>query len=257
MSKLTFSFREEEKTGEKRFPLCLPGLDAGVEMRMATIGMGIGRIDFVSRAGERIPVPKGITCTKGGSKRWTSSPDRNVFWICTTSDARIMYKGEVLLSTKSTGEHEVTVNDSMVRHPLRLVNKKKPEAKRQRVCVEEHDNEENGNHLKELGLNVIHTNTDFFTNQIDYDIIITNPPFSNKKAVLEKLMKDGKPFIMIMPISVICTKMYSKFLDEGTIVMPRSRIQFARDGKTTQGKCPFDSFYYYWRMNLGKQLIRL
>lgn len=65
-----------------------------------------------------------------------------------------------------------------------------------------------GNHLKELGLNVIHSNTDFFTNQVDYDIIITNPPFSQKKAVLEKLIKDGKPFIMIMPVTLLIQKTF-------------------------------------------------
>ncbi|KAH9260817.1 hypothetical protein BASA82_000130 [Batrachochytrium salamandrivorans] len=114
-----------------------------------------------------------------------------------------------------------------------------------------------GNHLKELGLNVVHTDTDFFTNQVDYDVVITNPPFSQKKAVLEKLLKDGKPFVMIMPVSVVCTKMYSQFIDEGTIVVPRSRIQFIRGGTTTQGKCPFDSFYYFWKMDLGEKLIGL
>ncbi|KAH9253522.1 hypothetical protein BASA81_008569 [Batrachochytrium salamandrivorans] len=114
-----------------------------------------------------------------------------------------------------------------------------------------------GNHLRDLGLDIIHEDVDFFTNTFDYDIIITNPPFSKKKAVLEKLMKDGKPFVMIMPVNVICSRMYQHFVDDTTLVLPPGRIQFIKNGKTTQGKCPFDSFYYFWKMGLDDQLIRL
>ncbi len=114
-----------------------------------------------------------------------------------------------------------------------------------------------GNHLRNLGLNVIHENVDFFSNTFDYDIIITNPPFSIKKQVLKKLFQDSKPFIMIMPVAVLCSKMYRPFIDQTTIIIPSSRIQFVKNGDTTQGKCPFDSVYYCWKMNLNSKIICL
>lgn len=119
------------------------------------------------------------------------------------------------------------------------------------------DGSRSGDYLKDLGLNIIHENVDFFTNQVKYDIIITNPPFSNNKAVLKKLLEDGKPFIMIMKVDVLCSKMYSDFIEEGSIVVPKSRIQFMKNGETAQGKCPFNCFYYFWKMNLGDKLIAL
>ena len=60
-----------------------------------------------------------------------------------------------------------------------------------------------GDYLKELGFNVIHEEIDFFDNDKG-DIIVTNPPFSQSKVILERLKKLDKPFIIILPASKIC-----------------------------------------------------
>ena len=43
-----------------------------------------------------------------------------------------------------------------------------------------------GNYLKELGFNVIHEPVDFYDNDLG-DIIVSNPPFSQSKAVMTRL----------------------------------------------------------------------
>ena len=51
-----------------------------------------------------------------------------------------------------------------------------------------------GKYLTELDFNVIHKEVDFFENNLG-DIIVSNPPFSESKKVIERLSQlvDGKP----------------------------------------------------------------
>ena len=73
--------------------------------------------------------------------------------------------------------------------------------------------------LKEKGYKVINTNLkkgkDFFKYEPDnWDIIISNPPFSKKDDVLQRCYDLGKPFALLLPI------------------------------QTLQGKKRFENFYY-------------
>ena len=58
--------------------------------------------------------------------------------------------------------------------------------------------------LKENGFEItfshIETGTDFFDieNLTDYDAVVSNPPFSKRQKILEKLFEAGVPFAMIM-----------------------------------------------------------
>ena len=58
--------------------------------------------------------------------------------------------------------------------------------------------------LSEYGFDVtyshIDTGTDFFKidNLKDYDAIVSNPPFSKRQKILERLFESGVPFAMIM-----------------------------------------------------------
>ena len=57
-----------------------------------------------------------------------------------------------------------------------------------------------GNYLTELGFDVIHKPIDFFTEPPDeYDIIVSNPPFSKSKEIMKQLLIYDKPFILIFP----------------------------------------------------------
>jgi len=86
---------------------------------------------------------------------------------------------------------------------------------------------QSGKHLEQLGFNVIHEEIDFFDNDKG-DIIISNPPFSDKIK----------------------------------IIIPKKRIHFDKqiDGETPEGwknACYFDCFYYCYKMNLDRDIIWL
>lgn len=77
--------------------------------------------------------------------------------------------------------------------------------------------------LKRLGYNVINTHIDFgqdfltFVPNFDFDLIISNPPFSIKNQILEKCYKYNKPFCLLLPFtmfnSVSTIKIINKYKD--------------------------------------------
>ena len=119
--------------------------------------------------------------------------------------------------------------------------------------------------LKELGFKVIHEEVDFFENDLG-DIVVSNPPFSQVPAILERLHKLSKPFILIMPSSKINTqyfrKLFSKEDDPIQIIIPLRRIHFLKqvNGEVPQNwknACYFDCFYYCWKMDLPRDIVWL
>ena len=120
-----------------------------------------------------------------------------------------------------------------------------------------------GNHLRELGCKeVIHEDKDFFSYTPEYDICISNPPFSDCKNIIPRLKELNKPFILIMPCSKIaCSYMRNNFMNNQLqIIIPRKRIHFIKliDNKLIEtNKCNFDCFYYCYKMNFEKDIIWL
>jgi hypothetical protein len=122
-----------------------------------------------------------------------------------------------------------------------------------------------GEYLKQLGFNVIHKKIDFFESN-EGDIIISNPPFTKSKEVLERLVELDKPFILILPSSKINTQYVRKLFSDSQIpiqiIIPRKRIQFIKlvDGKKPDNfkeACNFDCFYYCYKIDLPKDIIWL
>lgn len=118
-----------------------------------------------------------------------------------------------------------------------------------------------GNDLKELGFNVIHEPVDFFENDLG-DVIVSNPPFSKYKEILDRLEQTNKPFILIFPSSKINTQYFRKWKNKIQIIIPKSRIHFTKliDGEKPEGwknSCNFDCFYYCYKINLEKDIIWL
>jgi len=122
-----------------------------------------------------------------------------------------------------------------------------------------------GKHLEDLGFEVIHKDVDFFTNDLG-EVIVSNPPFSQTKEVLERLVELDKPFIMIMPSSKINTQYFRKLFSDNEnpiqIIIPRKRIHFQKlvDGKIPEGwkdACNFDCFYYCYKIGLARDIVWL
>jgi hypothetical protein len=75
---------------------------------------------------------------------------------------------------------------------------------------------ESGKYLTEIGFDTIHEERDFFTEPPhEWDMIVSNPPFSQVKEVMKKLSEYDKPFIMIMPSSKINTSYFREWKDKG------------------------------------------
>jgi len=127
-------------------------------------------------------------------------------------------------------------------------------------------NGDSGNDLRSLGFDVIHEEIDFYKNNKG-DILVSNPPFSEKKEVFNRLKEIDKPFIMICPASAINTKYLKNifsFSEEKDnrlqIIIPSKRIQFIKkiNNKLEQkNKCNFDCFYYCYKLNLDRDIIWL
>ena len=122
-----------------------------------------------------------------------------------------------------------------------------------------------GKYLRELGFKVIHRKVDFFQTNLG-DVVVSNPPFSMKKKVLERLKELEKPFILIMPSSAINTQYMREIFAGGSdklqIIIPRRRINFTKkvDGVVPANwgdRCNFDCFYYCWKINLPRDIIWL
>ena len=109
--------------------------------------------------------------------------------------------------------------------------------------------------LRELGHDVVGNPTmDFFDEPPEYDIVISNPPFSIKKKIFQRLAVLDKPFILILPISTI-TKQYVKVLerDKVQMIIPSKRMQFERSG-VELSRCWFDTCFLCYKINLSRDI---
>lgn len=111
---------------------------------------------------------------------------------------------------------------------------------------------------------VIHTHIfdgqDFFQYEPSepYDVIVSNPPFSRKDDVFERLFDLDKPFAMVMSMNNIfdSKRRYRLFRDnEFELLVPEGRIKFNKD---KQGKLmvspPFQSVFVCHEL-LDKQIV--
>lgn len=117
-----------------------------------------------------------------------------------------------------------------------------------------------GQNLREMGLNVYHEDEDFFQNNRG-DIVVSNPPFTMKKQVIQRLVELDKPFVLLMPVATMATSYVRELLkDNLQIIVPRRRIQFHKlvDGEIqTENKCNFDCYYFCYKMNLPTGIVFL
>jgi len=114
-----------------------------------------------------------------------------------------------------------------------------------------------GQYLEELGFNVIHNDNDFFESN-EGDILVSNPPFSDKNKTMKRLKELDKPFIILLPQPAInTTSIREHFKNDLQIIIPRKRIQFIKNGNELQNKCNFDCFYYCYKMNLPRDIMWL
>lgn len=105
--------------------------------------------------------------------------------------------------------------------------------------------------LTEYGFDVtyshIETGTDFFEidNLNEYDAIVSNPPFSKRDAVFERLFESGVPFAMLMNMVGLfdSRRRWEMFNgNEFELIVPKGRVHFFTE--ESKGRSPaFVSIY--------------
>lgn len=125
-------------------------------------------------------------------------------------------------------------------------------------------NGSNIENLKELGLNCIGEDIDYFDTleNLNYDVIITNSPFSRHilTEFLYNLSAINKPFIIILPI----TKIFSKYFRLAfrqykniQIIIPSSRISFIDPNNSNKNNPSFVCAYITYKMDLPSDILFL
>tara|TARA_R110002167_G_scaffold159631_1_gene355315 strand:- start:131 stop:631 length:501 start_codon:yes stop_codon:yes gene_type:complete len=115
-----------------------------------------------------------------------------------------------------------------------------------------------GEYLSELGFKVEHHDIDFFEDpSFEYDIIVSNPPYSCKPKIFKRLAELDKPFMMLVPVSTT-TKKFLKtyFQDKIQIVIPKTRIHFIKNSVQTKSSW-FDTIFIAYRMELKHDITFL
>lgn len=113
-----------------------------------------------------------------------------------------------------------------------------------------------GDHLTELGFNVIHEDRDFFDEPPEYDLVVSNPPFSIRRKIFERLKELDKPFIILMFPIVLSCKWFLEigFNDNLQIIIPKTRVKCYGNGNNNYS--PNGGLWYYcYKMDLPKDLI--
>jgi len=121
-----------------------------------------------------------------------------------------------------------------------------------------YSNGKSGEYLTELGFNIEHHKIDFFEDPpFDYDMIVTNPPYSIKPKIFKRLAEIDKPFMMLVPVSTMTKKFLKKdFKDKIQIIIPSSRIHFLKNGEKGSGSW-FDTCWICYKINLENDITFL
>jgi hypothetical protein len=98
---------------------------------------------------------------------------------------------------------------------------------------------------------------DFFTYEpFHWDIIISNPPFTNKRKFFDRAISFGKPFALIMTntwLNDSAPKQLFKNKDLQLLMFDKRMKFYSPDGRAND-KITFSSSYYCWNF-LPKQII--
>ena len=114
--------------------------------------------------------------------------------------------------------------------------------------------------LKAAGFNVINTHIeygqDFYTYEPpQWDVIVSNPPFTNKRCIFERALSFGKPFALIAPMTWLNDSAPAHlFKGKGLQILSfDKRMKFLNNG-TVQKKITFMSAFWCYKL-LPEQII--
>lgn len=115
--------------------------------------------------------------------------------------------------------------------------------------------------LKKLGYAVVATDIvsgqDFFKIRPDFDIQLTNPPFSRKLDWLHRSYELNKPFALLLPVEILgvgqAQRMFEKFGVE--IILLNRRVDFATVNTSfAKSSAWFPVAWFCWKLEIGQQI---
>ena len=98
---------------------------------------------------------------------------------------------------------------------------------------------------------------DFYTYEPkDWDVIVSNPPFTNKRKIFERALSFGKPFALIMSNTWLNDSAPKQLFAEKDLqlLMFDKRIEFIQQDGKKANKITFSSSYYCYNF-LPKQIV--
>ena len=103
----------------------------------------------------------------------------------------------------------------------------------------------------------ISTGQDFFNYEPDdWNIMLSNPPFTNKRKYFERALSFGKPFALIMTNTCLNDSAPKQLFKDKDLqlLMFDKRMKFNSPDGRSNDKITFSSSYYCWNF-LPKQII--
>ena len=99
---------------------------------------------------------------------------------------------------------------------------------------------------------VIHEKRDAFDWSPEYELIVTNPPFSIKKRCLAYLLSLGKPVLVLLPLADLASVWFREVVEEHQyhLYVPNKRYAFLKDGKQMKG-VNFPSVWLWYPAAIG------
>lgn len=113
--------------------------------------------------------------------------------------------------------------------------------------------------LKESGFKVIYGITDFIESKTDYDcdFIVTNPPFSLKDQIIERVFKYGKKTVLVLPLDTMGGKARRKLFKEyefPQIYVPEGRVSYYDKSWVKRTQSNFHSVIMTFKYNSESKL---
>ena len=92
--------------------------------------------------------------------------------------------------------------------------------------------------------------------EVHWDVIISNPPFTNKRKFFERALSFGKPFALIMTNTWLNDSAPKQLFEDKDLqlLMFDKRMKFHSPDGRPNDKITFSSSYYCWNF-LPKQII--
>ena len=96
-----------------------------------------------------------------------------------------------------------------------------------------------------LGYDVEHHDLDFFEYDIPNALVIDNPPYANKKQVIERLKERGEPFALLLPLHTL-ERNYLHGDNDLQIIIKKGKFNFVEGSKMS---APYKACWFCWGMS--------